>query len=98
MHIPQHNNKNKAIVDCDNEVVPLCYFNIIKLSAGESYTYQLADYESCIVPATGSIDVQVQGQVFKEVGKRQHIWEGDPEGVYVPVDCEATLILSLIHI
>ena len=37
------------------------------------------------------LDVQVQGQVFKEVGKRQHIWEGDPEGVYVPVDCEATL-------
>ena len=92
MHIPQHDNKNKAIVDCNNEVVPLCYFNIIKLSAGESYTYQLTDYESCIVPATGSIDVQVQGQVFKEVGKRQHIWEGDPEGVYVPVDCEATLI------
>ena len=92
MHIPQHDNKNKAIIDCNNELVPLCYFNIIKLSAGESYTYQLTDYESCIVPATGSVDVQVQGQVFQEVGKRQHIWEGDPEGVYVPVNCEATLI------
>jgi 5-deoxy-glucuronate isomerase len=91
MHIPPHDNNNKAIIDCNNELVPLCYFNIIKLSAGESYTYQLTDYETCIVPATGSIDVQVQGQVFKEVGKRQHIWEGDPEGVYVPVDCEATL-------
>ena len=91
MHIPQHNNNNQAIVDCNNDIVPLCYFNIIKLKAGESYTYQLADYETCIVPATGSIDVEVQGETFKEVGKRQHIWEGDPEGVYVPVNSEAKL-------
>jgi 5-deoxy-glucuronate isomerase len=91
MHIPQHNNNNQAIVDCNHDIVPLCYFNIIKLKSGESYSYQLADYETCIVPATGSIDVQVQNQTFKQVGKRQHIWEGNPEGVYIPVDCEATL-------
>ena len=86
MHIPQHNNNNQAIVDRNHDLVPLCYFNIIKLKAGESYSYQLADYETCIVPATGSIDVQVQNQTFKQVGKRQHIWERDPEGVYVPVN------------
>ena len=91
MHIPQHNNNNQAIVDRNHDLVPLCYFNIIKLKAGESYSYQLADYETCIVPATGSIDVQVQNQTFKQVGKRQHIWERDPEGVYVPVNCEATI-------
>ena len=91
MHIPQHDNNNRAIVDRNHDLVPLCYFNIIKLKAGESYSYQLADYETCIVPATGSIDVQVQNQTFKQVGKRQHIWERDPEGVYVPVNCEATL-------
>ena len=96
MHIPQHNNNNQAIVDCNNDIVPLCYFNIIKLKAGESYTYQLADYETCIVPATGSIDVEVQGETFKEVGKRQHIWEGDPEGVYVPVSSEAKLTCILM--
>ena len=91
MHIPQHNNNNQAIVDCNHDIVSLCYFNIIKLKSGESYSYQLADYETCIVPATGSIDVQVQNQTFKQVGKRQHIWEGNPEGVYIPVDSEATL-------
>ena len=91
MHIPQHNNNNRAIVDCNHDLVPLCYFNIIKLKAGESYNYQLADYETCIVPATGSIDVTVQNQTFKQVGKRQHIWERDPEGVYVPMNCEATI-------
>jgi len=67
MHIPHHNNNNKAIVDCNNEIVPLCYFNIVKLSVGESFTYQLSDYETCIVPATGSVDVQVQGQTLKQL-------------------------------
>ena len=91
MHIPQHDNNNQAIVDCNHDLVPLCYFNIIKLKAGESYSYQLADYETCIVPASGSIDVHVQNKTFTQVGKRQHIWERDPEGVYVPVNCKAKL-------
>ena len=92
MHIPQHDNNNQPIVDCNNEVVPLCYFNIVKLSAGEEFSYQLDAYETCIVPATGTIDVEVDGQGFKGVGKRNHIWESDPEGVYVPVNSKARLI------
>ena len=92
MHIPQHNNNNEPIVDCNNEIVPLCYFNIIKLSAGDVYSYQLNDYETCIVPATGTIDVEIEGQNFKDVGKRNHIWESDPEAVYVPVNQKARLI------
>ena len=79
MHIPQFENNNKPIVDCNNEIVPLCYFNIIKLSAGEEFSYQLSGYETCIVPATGTIDVEVEGQTFKDIGKRSHIWESDPE-------------------
>ena len=92
MHIPQHNNNNEPIVDCNNEIVPLCYFNIIKLSAGDIFSYQLNDYETCIVPATGTIDVEIEGQNFKDVGKRNHIWESDPEAVYVPVNQKARLI------
>ena len=92
MHIPQHDNNNQPIVDCNNEIVPLCYFNIIKLSAGEEFSYQLEEYETCIVPATGTIDVEVQGQTFEKVGKCNHIWESDPEGAYIPVNSEARLI------
>ena len=92
MHIPQHNNNNEPIVDCNNEIVPLCYFNIIKLSAGDVFSYKLNDYETCIVPATGTIDVEIEGQNFKDVGKRNHIWESDPEAVYVPVNQKARLI------
>lgn len=89
MHIPPHDNQNKAIVDRNDPQVPLCYFNIVKLKKGESFDYQVEGYETCIVPATGSVDVNVMGQDFEAVGKRNHIWEGDPEGVYVPTGTEA---------
>jgi 5-deoxy-glucuronate isomerase len=91
MHIPHHNNHNKAIVDRNDSKVPLCYFNIVKLKKGETFTSQVNNYETCLVPATGSIDVSVSGHKFDAVGKRNHIWEGDPEGVYVPVGVKATL-------
>tara|TARA_B100000767_G_C19765839_1_gene537472 strand:+ start:232 stop:1071 length:840 start_codon:yes stop_codon:yes gene_type:complete len=92
MHIPPHNNHNKAIVDRDDEKTPLCYFNIVKLTKGESFTSKVEGYETCLVPATGSIDVNVAGQRYKAVGKRMHIWQGEPEGVYVPVGTEVTFI------
>jgi len=90
MHIPPHDNQNKAIVDRDDEKTPLCYFNIVKLTKGESFTSKVEGYETCLVPATGSIDVNVAGQHFEAVGKRMHIWQGEPEGVYVPVGTEVT--------
>jgi 5-deoxy-glucuronate isomerase len=91
MHIPPHDNHNQPIVDRNDKQVPLCYFNIVKLKKGESFNYQVEGYETCVAPATGSVDVNVSGQTFDAVGKRNHIWEGDPEGVYVPVGIEASL-------
>lgn len=91
MHIPHFDNQNQAIVDCDDQRTPLCYFNIVKLAKGESFTSQVDGYETCLVPATGSIDVTVGEHTFDAVGKRMHIWEGDPEGVYVPVGMAATM-------
>ena len=91
MHIPAYDNHNEAIVDKDDKQVPLCYFNIVKLEKGDTYTYSVDGYETCVAPATGSVDVSVMGQTFDAVGKRNHIWEGDPEGAYVPMGAEATL-------
>ena len=61
MHIAPFDNQNKAIVDIDNPTVPQNYFNIVKLTRGQSFTYQVPGYETCIVPATGTIDVDVEG-------------------------------------
>ncbi len=90
MHIPPHDNKNKPIVDVEDALVPLNYFNIVKLKKGESFGYALDAYETCIVPATGLIDVQVGGFEAKEIGGRGvDVWDGEPEGVYVPTASDA---------
>ncbi len=93
MHIAPHDNRNKPIVDADNPTVPLTYFNIVKLKAGEAFEYQVPGYETCIVPATGTIDVSVEGVAFDKLGNRtEDVWDGEPEGVYVPVGAKVTMV------
>ena len=95
MHIAPHDNKNKAIVDAENSIVPLNYFNIVKLKVGEAFEYQVPGYETCIVPATGTIDVFVEGVEFKSLGKRTiDVWDGEPEGVYAPVGAKVTIVAT----
>ena len=93
MHIAPYDNQNRAIVDIDDARVPLVYLNIVKLSRGEAFEYQVPGYETCIVPATGSIDVEVEGVQFAALGGRGvDVWDGDPQGVYVPVGATATMV------
>ena len=85
MHIAPFDNQNKAIVDIDDSTVPLNYFNIVKLKKGETFHYQVPSYETCIVPATGSVDIEVEGLAFSALGNRgEDVWDGEPEGVYIP--------------
>ena len=91
MHIPDYDNHNAAIVDRDHARVPLCYFNRITLRPGQVFESVVDGYETCIVPATGSVDVRVAGQLFAHVGQRDRLFAGDPEGVYVPVGAAATI-------
>ena len=37
MHIPPFDNQNQPIVDAGHDLVPLNYFNIVKLKAGETF-------------------------------------------------------------
>lgn len=84
MHIPPHDNHNKPIVDAGHDLVPLNYFNIVKLTAGQVFEYAVPGFETCVVPATGTVDVDTDGQMFSEIGQRGvDVWDGDPEGVYV---------------
>lgn len=93
MHIAPHDNQNKPIVDADDQLVPLNYFNIVKLEKGQSFGYQVDGYETCIVPATGTIDVTVSGNDYPALGNRTiDVWDGEPEGVYVPVGAKASFI------
>ena len=93
MHIAPFDNKNSPIVDVDDATVPLNYFNIVKLAKGQAFDYQVPGYETCIVPATGSIDVDVEG--FKTTGlggRDEDVWGGEPEGVYVPSGAKVEMV------
>ena len=93
MHIAPYENSNKPIVDVDNEFVPLNYFNIIKLKKGEVFDYSVSGYETCIVPATGTISVDIDGKTFDQIGNRGvDVWDGEPEGAYVPVGAKVRIV------
>jgi 5-deoxy-glucuronate isomerase len=97
MHIPPYDNRNRPIVDVNDDSVPLTYFNIVKLQLDESFTSRAPGYETCIVPAHGTVDAAVAGPDFAEVtftgvGERASIWENDPSAVYVPVGATARIV------
>ena len=92
MHIPYSDNKNIALFGEDNKTVPLVYFNIIKLKKGETYSYQLSKHESSVVPATGMIEIIVDGKKLGSIGTRSSdVWDGEPEGSYIPTNAECTV-------
>jgi 5-deoxy-glucuronate isomerase len=63
------------------------------LKKGEAFEYQVNGYETCIVPATGTVDVEIEGVSYAALGNRTiDVWDGEPEGVYVPVGAKVTII------
>jgi 5-deoxy-glucuronate isomerase len=92
MHIAPYDNQNQAIIGSAHPLVPLVYFNIVKLTRGESFVSEVAGYETCIVPATGTVDVLTAGETFATIGKRRlNVWDAEPEGVYVSSGLPATI-------
>ena len=87
MHIPYSNNKNIALFQENNKTVPLVYFNIINLKKGESYNYQLPKHETSVVPATGMVELTVDGKKLGQIGTRNvDVWDGEHEGSYIHTD------------
>ena len=92
MHIAPHDNANRPIVGIDHPKVPLTFFNIVRLKRGGQFVSRVPGYETCIVPATGTVDVAVDGLSFAALGGRgTDVWDGEPEGVYVPVGLAAEI-------
>ena len=92
MHIAPYDNRNLPIIGVGHPLVPLVYFNLVTLKRGEAFVSEVPGYETCIVPATGTIDVLTAGQTFATIGtRRQNVWDGEPEGVYVSTGQAATI-------
>ena len=92
MHIAPHDNRNQPIIGTAHPLVPLVYFNIVKLRRGESFLSQVPGYETCIVPATGTVDIATGTDRFAALGLRHDtVWDGEPEGAYIPTGAAATI-------
>lgn len=95
MHIAPFDNHNKPIIDLEDSRVPLTYFNIVKLKKGQAFEYQTPGYETCVVPATGTLDIEVEGESYAGIGQRRaDVWDGEPEGVYVPTAAKASFVCT----
>lgn len=93
MHFPPFDNANTPIIDVSDSRVPLNYFNIVKLKRGQAFEYTVPGYETAIVPATGTVDVFIEGETFTGIGQRVlNVWGGEPEGVYVPSGAKTTFV------
>jgi 5-deoxy-glucuronate isomerase len=95
MHFPPRDNRNIPIINVDDARVPLNYFNIVKLKRDQAFEYAVPNYETGIVPATGTVDIEIEGEGFAAIGSRgADVWDGEPEGVYVPSGAKAKMVCT----
>jgi 5-deoxy-glucuronate isomerase len=60
----------------------LCYFNLLRLRAGQSATLDVPSCELLCVVLAGRADIAACAQEFKNVGRRADIWDGPADSVY----------------
>ena len=96
MHIAPFDNQNKPIVDVGDATVPLNYFNIVKLTKGQAFEYPGAGVRDLHRPATGTVDVEVEAfnAAADLAGAVVDVWDGEPEGVYVPSAAKAGVVCT----
>jgi 5-deoxy-glucuronate isomerase len=84
-------NRNVPIVEPNGEPMTLSYFNLLRLSAGESHTYEAVGCETLCVVLTGRADIAAGGQNFERVGRRADIWDGNADSVYCGTSARVTV-------
>ncbi|MCC7698103.1 5-deoxy-glucuronate isomerase [Janthinobacterium sp. EB271-G4-7A] len=63
-----------------------------RLQAGESLNLETGSRELCIVVLTGTVTVNADGQEWREIGKRQSVFEDrSPYAVYVPLETKVSI-------
>lgn len=59
-------------------------FEVVRLPAGDERRFSGAQREQCLVVLTGTVDVRAGAQAFGALGRRDDVFDGPPEAVYVP--------------
>lgn len=75
-------NRNAPIVEPGAGTLTLSYFNLLRLSAGQTQTLDVPQCELLCVVLSGRADIAACTQDFKNVGRRTDIWDGPADSVY----------------
>jgi 5-deoxy-glucuronate isomerase len=84
-------NKNSPIL-AGNKPVERVYFNLLRLVPGETHRYRLSEYESDVVPMSGTCDLAVDGESFSNLGRRPTIWDGKADAVYAGPNADVAIV------
>ena len=75
-------NHNQPLVEPRHGPLTLCYFNLLRLRAGESHTVDEPRCELLCVVLSGRADIAAGAQEFENIGRRRNIWDGPADSVY----------------
>lgn len=92
--IRSFDNKNRPIVDENDDTLSLTYFNLIRLDEGQDITQQVDRYETAYVVLSGNCDITVNGTGFEGVGQRRDIWSGKADSVYATTGTQVKIIAN----
>ena len=81
--IRQFDNRNQPIVAPNIGILSSTYFNLVRLGRGEEYRARVEGVETLYAVLSGNMDLEVNGTVFRDVGRRKDIWSGNADCVYV---------------
>ena len=91
MHLIPANVSSRPLVEPGKSVLKLCYFDLVRLGAGERHGYSAPGCETLCVVLSGKVDMEVDGKTFANVGGRADVWSGPADSVYCGTALEVTL-------
>jgi len=75
-------NRNTPLVEPGRGALALCYFNLVRLEAGQVHAFEAGGCETVCVMLSGRADITAGAHEFKDVGRRATLWDGPADSVY----------------
>ena len=63
-------------------------FEVLRLEAGRSASRRTGGEEVCLIPLSGTCNVSAGDEEWKDLGRRESVFEGLPSAVYLPPGTE----------
>jgi 5-deoxy-glucuronate isomerase len=84
-------DRSEPLVAPGRGPLQLCYFNLLRPSAGEAQSYELPGCETVCVVLSGQAEITVAETAFTNIGRRENIWDGPADSVYCGTNARVTV-------